>query len=133
MKLSSLIYTFATFMAALAADTEDHKDQVPSPLVTIRPVLQCREKDNCKIPASTPVLTQIKDNVTIKSSSANYTDQFKDLPEYTHGRWIGEVTLNKSLAGTQDFRIDGEHLFKGENPVQLYNLAVSNQCSSRPQ
>jgi hypothetical protein len=130
MRLSSLIYAFATFTVALAADAEDNKDLAPSPLVTIKVTLQCRGV-NCNTPPSTPILTQMKDNVLDKTTPANYPPNSDEMQ--FAGRTIGEITLDKTLAGTKDFRVDGNHLFKvndqknhpGELANQLYNLAVS--------
>lgn len=136
MKLSSLIYAFATFMAALAADAEDNKDLAPSPLVTIKVALQCRG-DDCKTPPSTPILTQINDNVLNKTTPDNYPPNSDEMQ--FAGRTIGEITLNKTLAGTKDFRVDGNHLFKGNDQAnhpgelqnQVYNLAVSTKGETR--
>jgi len=133
MKLCSLIYAFTTLIAVLAADTDSSKAQAPASLATIRVTLQCRDPD-CKNPLATPILTQIKDGVTVKSSPATYIDEIKALPIIDAGVPIGYITLNTSLAGTQDFRVDGDHIFKSndlaKNPstqIQGYNLAVSSE------
>jgi len=132
MKLSSLIYAFVTFMGALAEETKADKDQAPSPLATIKVTLQCRG-DDCDKPASTPVLTQMKDDVLNQTSPANYPPDSTESKSYV--RTVGEITLNKTLAGTKDFRVNGDHLFKtdnqethpGELGIQIYNLAVSTK------
>lgn len=132
MKLSSLIYAFVTFVGALAEETKGDKDRAPSPLVTIKVTLQCRG-DDCDKPPSTPVLTQMKDNVLNQTSPANYPPDSTESQFY--GRTVSEITLNKTLAGTKDFRVDGDHLFKGndqknhpgELQTQVYNLAVSTK------
>jgi len=129
MKLSSLVYAFATFMAALAEDTEGDKDEASAQHVTIKVTLQCRG-DDCGRPASSPILTQTNST----SSPLNYPDEYKDPP--TDTKTIGELTLDKTLAGTLDFRVDGDHLFKPSNVSahppgtlipQVYNLAVSTK------
>jgi hypothetical protein len=138
MKLSSLFYAFATFMVALAADAEINEESIPSPLVTIRITLQCRG-DDCDVPPTTPVLRQFKDNVLHYTSPANYTTNSTE-PQFQGKTTIGELTLNKSLAGTHDFRIDGDHLFKGNNQAehpgslqtQVYNIAVSTKEMTSP-
>jgi len=136
MKFSSLIYAFTTLIVGLAADTDGDKAQAPAPLVTIRVTLQCRDPD-CKNPPATPILTQIKDGVSVMTSPATYTDEIKALPENSFGVPIGYVTLNTSLAGTQDFRVDGDHLFKSNDlskspstQIYDYNVAVSIEETS---
>ena len=129
MKLSSLIYSFATFMAALAADTQGDDDKASAQHVTIKVTLQCRG-DDCGRPASSPILAQISGT----SSPLNYPNEYKDPP--IDAKTIGELTLDKTLAGTLDFRVDGDHLFKPRNlsahppgtlVTQAYHLAVSTK------
>jgi len=120
-------------MGALAEETKGDKDQAPSPLVTIKVTLQCRG-DDCSRPASSPILAQISGT----SSPLNYPNEYKDPP--IDAKTIGELTLDKTLAGTLDFRVDGDHLFKPKNvsahppgtlETQSYNLAVSTKERTR--